>query len=81
MLVFNIIHEIAPTYVAAAQKLGVPRLTVQRWIKPSVGVRSTAHARLILDELAKEPPVTGEDWQQVWAAPGPAKRGGADGLT
>ena len=73
MLVFNIINEIAPNHAAAARKLGVPRLTVLRWMRPSVGVRSTAHARLIIEALAKVRPVTADDWAAVcaepWAAP------------
>ena len=73
MLVFNIINELAPTHAAAARKLGVPRLTVLRWMRPSVGVRSTAHARLIIEALAKVRPVTADDWAAVcaepWAAP------------
>ena len=73
MLVFNIINELAPNHAAAARKLGVPRLTVLRWMRLSVGVRSTAHARLIIEALAKVRPVTAEDWAAVcaepWAAP------------
>ena len=64
----SIINEIAPNHAAAARKLGVPRLTVLRWMRPSVGVRSTAHARLIIEALAKVRPVTVEDWQAVCAA-------------
>jgi hypothetical protein len=68
-----ILNELAPNHAAAARKLGVPRLTVLRWMRPSVGVRSTAHARLIIEALAKVRPVTVEDWQAVcaepWAAP------------
>ena len=69
----SILNELAPNHAAAARKLGVPRLTVLRWMRPSVGVRSTAHARLIIEALAKVRPVTAEDWQAVcaepWAAP------------
>lgn len=65
MLVFDLIHELAPTHAEAARLLGVPRLTVLRWMRPSVGVRSTAHARIIIAALAKVRPVTAEDWQAV----------------
>ena len=73
MSVAALLLEIAPNHAAAARKLGVPRLTVLRWMRPSVGVRSTAHARLIIEALAKVRPVTAEDWAAVcaepWAAP------------
>ena len=68
MSVAALLLEIAPNHAAAARKLGVPRLTVLRWMRPSVGVRSTAHARLIIEALAKVRPVTAEDWQAVCAA-------------
>ena len=68
MRLSNILNTIAPTHAAAARKLGVPRLTVLRWMRPSVGVRSTAHARLIIEALARVPPVAVEDWQAVCAA-------------
>jgi hypothetical protein len=35
MRLSNILNTIAPTHAAAARKLGVPRLTVLRWMRPS----------------------------------------------
>jgi hypothetical protein len=69
----TILNELATGYRAQADAIGVPRLAVIRWLRPSTGVRSTAHARLIIEALAKVRPVTAEDWQAVcaepWAAP------------
>ena len=69
----TILNELATGYRAQADAIGVPRLAVIRWLRPSTGVRSTAHARLIIEALAKVRPVTVEDWQAVcaepWAAP------------
>ena len=63
-----ILNELATGYRAQADAIGVPRLAVIRWLRPSTGVRSTAHARLIIEALAKVRPVTVEDWQAVCAA-------------
>ena len=65
----TLLAELAPGYRTQAAALGVPPLAVIRWMRPSTGVRSTAHARRIIAALAKVRPVTAEDWAAVCAEP------------
>ena len=68
MSVAAVLLETAPNHSEAARVLGVPRLTVLRWAKPGVGVRSTSHACILADGLARVRPVTVADWRTICAA-------------